>query len=123
MNIQFPGCFGNVKIVLKEAVDRLQGVLIQGLDGVLLEDLVEEHLTQGGGELIDDTAEAETLIMDDGLVAFKDAADVDGDLGLLVAVGLASVLMPMTQRMPSCSYRAFSIPAAMAWISSFEVSA
>ena len=37
VNEQLPGSFGNVQVVLKELIDGEQGLLIQRLDGVLLD--------------------------------------------------------------------------------------
>ena len=59
VNEQFPGSLGHVQIVLKELIDGEQGLLIQRIDGVLLEDLGQEDLTQGGGQLIDQAADTQ----------------------------------------------------------------
>lgn len=46
---QLPSGLGDVQVVLKELVDGEQRLLIQRIDGVLLEHLLQEHLTQGVG--------------------------------------------------------------------------
>ena len=93
VDVQLAACLRYVQVVLKELVYSLQRVRVQGLDGVLLEDLGEEHLAESGGQLVYDAADAEILVVDDGLLSVKHLADLDGDLGFLVAVGqLAQVV-------------------------------
>ena len=46
VNKQLPRSFRNVQVVFKKFVDCKQSLLIQGIDGVLLEDLRQENLTQ-----------------------------------------------------------------------------
>ena len=53
---QLPGGLGYVQAVLKELVDGKEGLLIQRIQGVLLENLPQEDLAQGGRQLIDQTA-------------------------------------------------------------------
>ena len=64
---QLSGSLGNIQVVLKELVDGEQGFLIQGIDGVLLKHLRQEDLAQGGGQLINQAAQAQVLIVDDAL--------------------------------------------------------
>ena len=45
---QLPGSLGHVQVVFKELVDGEQSLLVQSVDGVLLKDLLEEHLAQDG---------------------------------------------------------------------------
>ena len=87
MDKQLPGRLGHVQIVLKELIDGEQRLLIQGVDGILLENLLQEHLAQGGGQLIDQPADAQILIVDDIALGVKDLAHLDGDLGLLIGLG------------------------------------
>ena len=54
---QLPGGLGDVQVVLEELVDGEQRLLIQRVDGVLLEDLAQEDLAQGGGQLVDQAAD------------------------------------------------------------------
>ena len=84
---ELPGGLGDVQVVLEELVDGEEGLLVQGVDGVLLEDLHQEHLTQGSGELVDQPPDAQVLIVDDILLRVEDLAHLNGDLGLLVALG------------------------------------
>ena len=84
---------GDVEVVFKELVDCVERLLIQRLDRVFLEDLAEEHFAQGRRQLVDDAADAEVFVVNDGLLGVEDLADLDRGLGLLVAVGkLAQVL-------------------------------
>ena len=55
---ELSGGFGHIQIVLKELIDGEQGFLIQAVNGVLLEYLAEEDLTQGSGQLVDQPANA-----------------------------------------------------------------
>ena len=87
MDKQLPGGLGNVQVVLKELVDGEQSFLIQRVDGVLLENLLEEHLAQGSRQLIDQAADTQIFIVDDVLFGVKDLAYLDGDLSLLIALG------------------------------------
>ena len=68
-------------------MDGEQRLLVQGVDGVLLEDFLQEHLAQRGGQLIDQPADAQVLVVDDVLLRIEDLAHLDGDLGLLIALG------------------------------------
>ena len=68
---QLPGGFGNIQIVFEELVDGEQGLLIQRINGALLEDLAEEDLTQGSGQLIDQAADTQILIIDDALLILE----------------------------------------------------
>ena len=87
MDEQLASRLGHVQIVLKELVDGEQRLLVQGVDGVLLEHLLQEHLAQGGGQLIDQTADAQVLIVDDVALGVEHLAHLDGDLGLLIGLG------------------------------------
>ncbi|CAN4027001.1 Lipocalin-like domain-containing protein, partial [Dysosmobacter welbionis] len=84
---QLPGGLGHVQVVLKELVDGEERLLVQCVDGVLFEHLLEEHLAQGGGQLINQPADAQILIVDDVLLRVKDLAHLNGDLCLLIALG------------------------------------
>ena len=87
MDKQLAGRLGHVQVILEELVDGEQRLLIQGVDGVLLEHLLQEHLAQGGGKLIDQAADAQILVVDDIPLGVKDLAHLDGDLGLLIRLG------------------------------------
>ena len=78
---------GHVQVILEELVDGEQCLLIQRVDGVLFEHLLQEHLAQGGGQLIDQAADAQILVVDDVALGVEHLAHLDGDLGFLVALG------------------------------------
>ena len=59
MDEELSGRLGNVEVVFKELVDGEEGLLIQGVDGVLLKDLLEEHLAHHRGQLVDQPADAQ----------------------------------------------------------------
>ena len=84
---QLAGRFGDVQIVLKELVDREQRLLIERVDGVLLEHLGQEDLAERRRELIDQAADAEIFIVDDRFFRLKDLTDLNGDLRFLIGVG------------------------------------
>ncbi|MPM26155.1 hypothetical protein SDC9_72656 [bioreactor metagenome] len=68
-------------------MDGEQRLLVQRVNGILLEDLLQEHLAQCGGKLIDQTADAEVFIVDDVFLRVKDLAHLNGDLRLLIGLG------------------------------------
>ena len=84
---QLSGGLRNIQIVLKELVDGKERFLIQRIDGVLLEHFAQEDLAQSRGELIDQTANAKILIIDDALLSVEHLAHINGSLGFLVRVG------------------------------------
>ena len=83
---ELSGRFGNVQIVFKELIDSVESFLIEGIDGVLLEYLIEIHLAKSGGQLIDKAADAEVIVMNYHLVVFKYLADLDSHHCLLIAL-------------------------------------
>ena len=91
---QLSGRLGHVQVVLEELVDGEQRLLIQRVDRILLKDFLQEHLAQGGGQLIDQAADTQVLIVDDVALGVEHLAHLDGDLGLLVALGQ----IPQVQR-------------------------
>ena len=74
---------GDVEVVLEEALDGHEGLAVEALEAALLEDLLEEHLAEGGRQLIDKSADAEVLVADDILLGVEDLADLNRDLSLL----------------------------------------
>ena len=68
---QLPGSFGNIQIVLEELVDGEQGLLIQRIDGVFLENFRQIDVAQGGGQLIDQPANAQILVVDDAALGVE----------------------------------------------------
>ena len=57
---------GDVQAVLKEHIDGKEGLLIERINGVFLKDLGQENLAQRRRKLIDQTADAEIFVVDDG---------------------------------------------------------
>lgn len=51
--------FGEDEVVLEELVDRKERLLVERVDGVLLEDLLQEHFAQCRRQLINEAADAE----------------------------------------------------------------
>ena len=87
MDKQLAGRFRHVQVVLKELVDGKQGFLIQCVDGVLLEHLLQKHLAQRGGQLVDQAADTQILVVDHVALGVEHLTHFDGDLGLLVGLG------------------------------------
>ena len=86
MDEQLSGRLGDVEVILEELVDREQRLLIERVDGVLLEDLGQENFTQGRRQLVDQSADAKVFIVDDGFFGVEDLADLDGNLRLFERV-------------------------------------
>ena len=84
---QLPGSLGNVQVILKEPLDGEQGFLVQGLDGTALKDFLQEHIAQGGGQLINQTGNSQVVIADDGTLGVKYLTHFQGHLGLLKGTG------------------------------------
>ena len=87
MHEQLARRFREDKVVLEELVDRKERLLVERVDGVLLEDLLQEHLAQRRRQLVDEAADAEILVADDVLLRVEDLADLDGHLRFLVGLG------------------------------------
>ena len=73
----------HIQVVLEEALDGEQGLLIQALDAALLEHLTQEHLAHGGGQLIDQACNAQIIVADDLLFGVEHLAHFHGDLCFL----------------------------------------
>ena len=84
---QLPGGLGDVQVVLEEPLDGEQGLMVQGVDGALLEHLFQEHLAQGGGQLVNQPGDAQVVIADDGLLGVEHLAHFQGHLGLFEGAG------------------------------------
>ena len=97
---QLAGGLGDVQVVLKELVDGEQRLLIERVDGVLLEHLGQEDLAECRRQLIDQAADAKVFIVDDGLFGVEDLADLNGDLRLLVGVGQLAQMARRSVPMP-----------------------
>ena len=83
---QLTGGLGHVQIVLEELIDGEQSLLIQRIQRILLEHFGQEDLAQGGGQLIDQTANAQIFVVDNALLGVKHLAHIDSGLGFLVSV-------------------------------------
>ena len=53
----------------------------------LREHLLEEHLAQGGGQLVNQAGNAQVVVADDGLLGVEDLAHFQGHLGLFEGAG------------------------------------
>ena len=78
MDEQLPGSLGDIQVVLEELVDGEQRLLIQGVDGILLEHFAQEDLAQGGGKRVEQTADAQILIVEDAALGVEYLAHLDG---------------------------------------------
>ena len=87
MHEQAAAGLGDVEVVLEEALDGEQGLGVQALNAALLEHFPQEHLAQGGGQLVDQTGNAQVIVADDGLLGVEHLAHFHGHLGLLEAGG------------------------------------
>ena len=58
-------CLGNVKVVFKEALNRLKSFPIQRLQRALLENLLQKNFTKSRRKLINEPADAEVFKTDD----------------------------------------------------------
>ena len=87
MDEELPGRFRDIQVVFKEAVDGKQGLLIQGVNGVLLKDFLEEHLAKGGRQLVNQAANAQVLIVDHIFFRVEHLAHINGNLRLLIGLG------------------------------------
>ena len=74
----------HVEVVLEEALDRHERLVIEAFERTVFEYFLEEHLAERGGKLIDKTSYAEVLVADDRLFGVEYLADLDRGLSLLV---------------------------------------
>ena len=86
VNIELSGCFRNIEVILEELVNCSQRVFIQSVYGIFLEYFIEEHLAEPCRQLIDNSAQAKGIILDNALVRFKNRTDLNGNLGLFISV-------------------------------------
>ena len=80
VNKELSGSFGNVQVVFKETLDGKERFLIERFDRASFENFFEEHIAKGGGELIDQTGDAEVVVADDGAFRIEYFADLKSDL-------------------------------------------
>ena len=69
---ELSGGLGHIQVVLKELVDGEEGLLIQRINGVLLEDFRQENLAQSSGQLVNQAADSQVLIVHDALFRVKE---------------------------------------------------
>ena len=74
--------FGNVQVVLEEALDGEQRLSVERIDALLLEDLAQEGLAQGSGQLVDQAGDAQVIVADDLTLGVEHLADFHSNLGL-----------------------------------------
>ena len=79
--------FGNVEVVLEEALNGHERFAIEQLKASLLEDLLQEHLAKSSRKLIYQTSDTEIVVAYYILFGFEHSADLNGDLSFLVSSG------------------------------------
>ena len=84
MNIQLSGGLGDVQAVLKELVDGLQGLLVELVGVLALEDFADEHSAERNRQLINQAADAQAVVRHDFLAAVEDFPDVQGHFRFFV---------------------------------------
>ena len=72
----------NVEVVLEEALNGEECLLIKALEGTALKYFLEEHFAESGRQLIDKSSDAEVVVADDGLLRIEDLTDLESDLSL-----------------------------------------
>ena len=77
--------FGNVEVILEEALNGHKGLAVERLEASLLEYLLEEHLAESGRKLIDKSADTEVFVAYDVLLGLENLADVESYLSLLIS--------------------------------------
>ena len=109
MDEQLSRRFGEDEVVLEELVDRKERLLVERVDGVLLEDLLQEHFAQCRRQLINEAADAEVFIADDVLLGVEDLADLDRHLRFLI--GLREVAQVRRHRANTDDHGALTVHA------------
>ena len=84
---QLPGSFGYVQVVFEETLDGHEGFSVQSVQTAVLENFLQEHFAQGGGQLIDQTADTQVFIADDVLFGVEYLTNFQSNLGFLVGTG------------------------------------
>ena len=80
VNEHLSGRFGHVEVVREEALNGGERLSVERLDRSLLEYFIEEHFAKCGRELIDQSADTEVFIADDGFIRIEYAADLECSL-------------------------------------------
>ena len=76
--------FGNVEVVLKEALDRHKGFTVERIYAAVLEYFLKEHLAKSCGKLVDKSADTEIFVADNVLFCLKHFAYLKSHLSLFV---------------------------------------
>ena len=71
MNKQFSRGFRNIQVIFKEPMNRKQCLLIQRIDGALLEHLFQKRLAKSGRQLINQARDPQIVIADNGPLRIK----------------------------------------------------
>ena len=87
VNEHLSGRFGHVEVVCEEALNGGEGFSVERFDRALLEYFIEEHFTKRGGKLIDQSADTEVFIADDGFIRIEYAANLKSSLRFSVGFG------------------------------------
>ena len=82
---QITGGFGYVQIVLEEALHGVERIAVKRFKRALLKDLLQKRLTKRGGKLIDQSSDAEIVIINNVLFGIKYLADLKCDARFLVS--------------------------------------
>ena len=93
MDEEFAGRLGYIEVILKESADCSRYFRIKGRGFILSEDLTDEDPAEVPGQLVDQSADAQAVIGNDGSVRIEDPADVHGHLGFLKGFGQVLQLM------------------------------
>ena len=81
---QLSGSLGDVEVVFEEALNGHESFAVERIERTVLEYFLKEHFAEGGGKLINQTADAEIFVADDILFGVEYLADFDGNLSFLV---------------------------------------
>ena len=87
MYIELSGGFGKVQVIFKEGPDDIEGFVVNRFQGFFSEDLTYKHVADLSGQLIDQTANAQTVVTENVFVSIKDLADLQSSAGFLVGIG------------------------------------
>ena len=69
---EFAGCLGYIEVILKESADGGRYFRIKGRGFILSEDLPDEDPAEVPGQLIDQSADAQAVVGNDGFIRIED---------------------------------------------------
>jgi hypothetical protein len=84
---ELAGGFGDVQVILKEALNRHQSLAVKRFQGAVFEYFLKEHLAQSSRQLIDQTADTQILVADNILFGIEHLAYFQRDLCFFVGTG------------------------------------